>query len=485
MTVALTGLGRVFVNSSGRQGGNRYKYHACMKVDGVDKSLGDVTSIFCPKPDAYDEFIEIGTIKGADSRATSTLTGYLPIDSRGILEEIFNQRCGFDLQIHYGQCNRPDDFNQFLSAMILKDVKLTSYAISALTARTPDERAAVDETAAISIGDFYRIYSTTEAKLQPTQLTGNVNAFGIDIASVKSCGDNCNERDDGCEVWIGGHVATNKSLSFIITEDGGSTWRTTSMRTTLLHTAPEHLALLHISDGYVYVLVSQNFTSYVLRASITSILNGFADTTLIYTSPVSTYFHQMTSSDNYVWIAGVQQPSTVYVIAISKDTLIATPYTKVDTEGYMRAIYAYSDDSILTMGDNSNGYYTTIRGGLTKITTKPIANVSISAVKMFSQGKWVVGGADGIYYTNNYGVTWTKVLTTSGIMKFSFYDDIVGYAVTQAGTYRTLDSGNSWLQIGSTVTNHVYQVTVCPSNPNEYLAAVGLIGTSYFLKGTN
>ncbi len=485
MALALTGLGRVFVNSSGRQGGNRYKYHSCMKVDGVDKSLGDVTPIYCPKPDQYDEFIEVGTIKGADSRATSTLTGYLPIDGKGVLEDIYNHKCGFDLQVHYGQCNRPDEFNQFLSAMILKDVKLTSYALTTLTARTPDERAAVDETAAISIGDFYRIYEISEGQVKPSQFTGQVFPFGIVNASIKSCGDNCTERDDGCQVWIAGFVAANKSLHFLVTEDNGATWRLINARAAPVHNHVEFVANMILHSGYIYTQVMQGTSSFFLRTSVTSILSGIPDTITI-AGPLNSFFYYGAGvSDNYVWFAGANSGASA-ITAINVDTLAFEFYTFNDLE-QMRGVYALSDDVVVAVGENGATYHSNIHGVFTKTTTRvPIGSgQGALTVRMFGSTKWLVGSTVGIYYTNDSGVTWTKVLTTSGQGKFAFYDDIVGYYFSGEGTFRTLDSGNTWKQVGSHTATYVQNGAVCPSNPNLYWANVGVIGNSYFIKGSS
>lgn len=483
MTLALTGLGRVFVNASGRNAGSRYKYHSCMKIDGIDKSLGDVTPIYCPDPDRYDEFIEVATIKGADGRATSTLTGYLPMDSVGALEEIYNQKCGFDMQVHYGQCARPNDFNQYASAIILRDVKLTSYAWTPLTARTPDERASIDETAAISIGDFYRIYPVSEAIVKPSQITGTSFVFGIVNVSVQSCGDNCTDKDDGNQTWIGGQITAADNLMFLVTRDNGSSWVAVNGRTSILHNTREDIAKMTVADGYIYTIMNQSSVTTVLKTSINSILNNFADTVTIATIPAAFYF-AIDTSDNYLWLAGYYLNQFV-VTWIHKSTFAMNSHYKSDSE-YPTALYAYSDDNVVVAGLGSSVYYSTVRGIFNKITTEPGTTIAGFDVHMFSESKWLLGFDDGIYYTTNAGATWTKVLTTTGWVKFAFYDDITGYAVTDTGTYRTLDSGTTWTKVSTNLsTSLVSQAVVSPANPNLYWAAVGISSNSHFRKGTS
>jgi hypothetical protein len=71
----------------GYGGGTKFKYHNNMKIDGLDKFIwGTIEPVYLPDPNNYDEFVEVGSIKGAASRVTSTLSGKLPINTYSGLE---------------------------------------------------------------------------------------------------------------------------------------------------------------------------------------------------------------------------------------------------------------------------------------------------------------------------------------------------------------------------------------------------------------
>lgn len=478
MAPALTGLGRVFINSSGV--GGKYLYHSSMKVDGVSKSLGDVTPIYSPHPDQYDEFVEVATIKGADGRATSTLTGYLPIDTQSPLEELERNKCSFNLQVHYGSCTKPNSFNEFDSAIILRDVRLTSYDLSTLTARTPDERAVIDETAAISIGKMYRILPVKQQRLSVSFLPANAFAFGVANAANKSCGDDCGVRSNGCDTWIVGVVNANDAVAFAYTKNGGDTWSFTSANASALHNNVVQSANLVEHGGYIYFSVVQGTIAYFYRASVSSILNGSADTTQIATSQNGKYAFEITTSENYIWFVG-QYNNAGWIMTYDTRTGISTQY-QLNSPG-LRSVSAYSDDQVILGAVTSgNIYYSNTHGVFQPLTTLPTTIATVTNLHMITSSVWVVATSIGFYISKDSGATWTSVLPAQNWARISFYDDIVGYANSTLGTWRTLDGGNTWQKIASDNTYQTNDMKVCNANPNIYFIAGG-DGGGYLYKG--
>jgi hypothetical protein len=478
MAPALTGLGRVFINSKGP--GNKYLYHSCMKIDGIDKSLGDVTPIYCPDPIEYDKFIEVATVKGADGRATSTLTAYLPINTISPLEEIYNQGCSFDLQVHYGTCTKPDAFNEFESAIVLTDVRFTSYGLSTLTARTPDERAVVDETAAISIGNFYRILPIKETRLPVIFLPTNAYSFGIVNVSSKSCGDNCDTRSTGCDTWVTGVINASDTISFVYTTDGGVTWTPVSAAASTLHNGDVRSANMVVHGGYIYFTTTAGTTASFYRTSIDSILNGASDTVKIMPDATTTFIYEMKASENYVWYAG-QRASTTSTVRAFDPSLGTFQQFTGDTQTF-RALDALDDDHVLVGGLSGTLYYSTSYGVFTEITT-PFPTATVTGVKMFSANRWLVATSNGTYLTTNAGSTFNLVSASTNWARLSFYDDNTGYLNSTTGTSRTLDGGNTWSKISSLTTFSTNDLQVCEYNPNVYFV-VGGDPTGFISKGS-
>lgn len=486
--IALTGLGRVFVNKGSRNCGNFYKYHSSMKIDGVDKSVGDVTSIYAPDPKIYNRFVEVATISGAESRATSTLTGYLPLKNKGILEDLYNQKCSFDLQVHFGACSRPDDFNTFDSAIILKDVKLTSYGYTALTARTPDERAAIDETAAISIGSFYRVFNTNEGAVVPAAFVADTFPIAILNAGPANCGDGCDDRTDGCSIWIVPFVNAADNVVFAFTMDNGASWSTTSSNSADTHTQNEQMCAAIVDEEYIYYSISNATLSNVYRTRISSILNLSADTIKVFesetTTPDESFIYDLVASDTYIWAVGNNEATDGMVYAYNKYTR-QTEQFPITSGAAFYSVYAYDDNNVVVAGDLDTVYYSNIHGVFIQVAVAPTSLNYISSVHMFSPSHWIIGASGGFYCTSNSGDDWTQRNTANGTVKMAFYDDILGYAVDEVQTFRTLDSGNTWLQIATSTNELVHNVVICPDDPNIYWAAVGLAATpGFLLKGT-
>lgn len=479
MAPALTGLGRVFINARGV--GEKYIYHSFMKVDGLDKSLGDVTPIYLPNPEQYDDFIEVATIKGADSRASSTLTAYLPINTTSPLEEIERQGCSFDIQVHYGQCTRPDSFNEFESAIIMKNVRLTSYGLTTLTARTPDERAIVDETASISVGKFYRILPVKQSRIPVTFFPNNAFSFGITNVGIKSCGDNCAGRSTGCDTWIMGVKNANNSISFAYTTDCGVSWTLTSANAPTAHNTTVQAINMYAYGGYIYFATVQTSITSFYRTSIASILAGSADTVSIMPNANTTFMFEIKASQNYIWFVGQRGTNVSTIRAYSPTTGLYQDFTN-DTETF-RAIDVLSDDIVVVGGMTGVIYYSNSFGAFTEVTTKPTTTGTVTGIKVFSATRWLIGTSVGYFLTTNAGLSWTKVLDAANWARLSFYDDIVGYANSTLGTYRTLDAGVTWQKIASDITYNTNDLLVCEHNPNIYMVAGGDTGGGYLYKG--
>ena len=482
MQLALTGLGRVFVQKSGRNCGSFYKYHSSMKIDGLDKTVGDVTSIYVPDPKRYDEFIEAATISGAESRATSTLTGYLPLKNKGALEDLYNQKCAFDLQIHYGSCTRPDDFNEFDSAIILKDVRLTSYGVSTLTARGPEERAAIDETAAISIGSFYRVFNIEEAVVRPPSFVADTFPMAILNAGPANCGDDCDDRTDGCSVWISPYVSDDGTISFAITLNNGLTWTAQSSNSGDTHVGTAAQVDALIDSGFIYYVTASATISRLYKVSIDSLLNGNADTIRVAeteaTTP-ATLIYRLAASDNYIWMVGGDGATDGVVYTYNKYTRETIEYRLTSADFF--GIDVFDENHVVVVGDDDTVYYSTVHGVFGPVAVAPTSTNYISSVHMFSKSHWIIGSSGGLYCTSNSGASWSNRNTSAGTVRLAFYDDILGYAVDAQGTFRTLDSGNTWLRTQFNVNEEMHNIVICQDDPNVYWASGGEATTPGFL----
>lgn len=484
--IALTSQGRVFINLDGSGCGNPYTFYNCMKVDSVDKSLGDITSIYCPDPNAYDEFIEVASIKGADSRWTSTLTGRLEIDRKSALEQLLEQGCAFNMQVHYGRCTQPDSFSEFESAIIFEDVRLTSYGLSTLTATSPDERAAIDETAAISIGNIYRVFTPTISEITNGLNIGSNSIFGVGNADARSCGTDCDTRSNGCSIWFVAAYNTAGTVIFYYTTDGGVTWTQVASNITQQHDGGEFLARMLIAGSTTYVSIYDGGTTYVYSIPNSSIVSGTVTPTLIQTLP-NYSITDMAESDSYIWLVGGSSTNNEYIAYIEKSTgefVTLNDGTLFTGTNFFYSVDALDDDNVLIAGFGGTYAYSNSFGIFQTGDNAAVSNIVISnKAKMFTKNNWLIAAGQTLYCTKNAGATWSAVRGYTGTLSMGFYDNIVGYMQDNTGIYRTINSGSSWNQIYTASEVFAQEIVPCPFNPNMFMSAGGNSGTSYVYLG--
>lgn len=480
----LTGDGRVFINTDGPGCGNSFRYSNCLKLAGLDKSLGDITPIYCPDPNTYDEFKEVASIKGADSRWTSTLSSKLPIDTYSLIEELVMQGCAFDLQVHFGRCTRPDSFYEFQSAYIVRNARLTNYGVSDIVAVTPDERAVVEETAAISAAEVYRIFNMNYANLMVGAISGRVT--GLAHADAKSCGTACNNKSNGCQVWVvhlSDPLTTDK---FMYTVNGGISWMTLPAGYTSIHNGTVFQSPIAVSGANAYTAIRTGTTAYLYYTPLSSIVtDNLPSPTLILTEPTTAIYDIAEGSDSVFAVGGAAAGGS-YIVAIDRSSNSATVLddTALFNTGTLFSVYAYDDENVLVGGD-SGRYAVSSSYGIFTPGVLPVSG-NVTEVFMVDENNWLalVEGF-GIYCTANRGNEWKLVLGNANAGRFGFYDSISGFAQFTDGVYRTLDSGNTWSKVHSVVVPNVINVIPCPHNANTVMTAGGnTLANPYILKGS-
>ena len=148
---------RVFLIERRARGDRAPAYHSSLIAGAVEQSFGDIEKIEVPNPDKYGEFDEIGEIRGGEERATTSLSGRYAADLASELLRLAKIKCASDLQIHFGACQNPSDFNNFSKAIVLENVQLTSVSTDELGTLESGDQAAVNESAEISASKWYEI----------------------------------------------------------------------------------------------------------------------------------------------------------------------------------------------------------------------------------------------------------------------------------------------------------------------------------------
>lgn len=491
-TPATTAFSRVFVIEGGARGDHRPRYESCLKAGGIDQSFGDVERIECPSGQRYGQFEEVGQIRGATERPTTNLTGRYQSSQASDLLAIARKGCAIDVQVHFGTCTNPSDFNRFAKAVIYEGAFLTNFSTDDLGALGSDEQAVVNESADLSASLVYEILPLTFARRADDLVTNQL--LDVVICDTTGCGD-CGEESDGCSrVYAitsaaGGSPSTPADVVFSLNK--GETWYVSEIDSLGAAEAPTAIACI---GGYLVVFSNASGSlHYVEKADVDETSGG------------ETWVEVATGFDaagppNDAWSVG----SRAFVVGDGGYVYICDDPTAGVTEvdagvasaQDLNAVHAISEDFAVAVG-NLNAVIKTENGVTWTGVTGPRLLVNLNCIQIKGEQEWWVGTADGrLYYTLNGGTSWTeKTFPGSGsgtVHDIAFATGSVAYLAhaTAAGAGRILrsyDGGYSWqvMPEGAGIlpaNDRVNALAACEQDVN-FVVGVGLGdgGTGGFL----
>lgn len=505
----MTGQGRVFINASTDICNTSYDFHACMSVTSLSRSAGDVTSIVCPSDTQFNKFDEVATVQNPATRWSSGLSGMLPVNVASPLEVIERNGLAFNMQVHYGECQAPNDFNDFTVALVMSDVLLTSYSLGELTALTADAITFVPENSDISIRDYFRVFNLNWSV---TETVANL-VLDIGWCRVNAC-TNTNEYV-GLALGYENSAIGNQPI-FHVSLDSGNTWSTVSVLGTGTAATPQSMGFHCYNDDVVYYYAHDtNLGSTIARTSLDGLINGLTNVTQVFSATTDEeYFRFSAESDKDVYFVGGVTASSAtggsYGVMYEKSSGLVTVFDNhtlfpnaVGTPGVQWGrMFVFDDDNVVLGGtepsvttgapyafSNTRGTFNT---GRVTVNGTPI-NESISFIHMFSESDWLfICSSGSVVCTNNSGSTWKLVGTNS--LSFiprpnsrQLFSDVLGYHISSLGIYRTMDLWQTGTLVHSPTTSFAfgYVIAIHPNDPNLVLASVPIAGDdSTFITGT-
>jgi len=446
--------GRIFINKKRGNSYTPYTYHTSMKIGTVDKNYGETTPIYAPKDDRLDEFVEVASIRGTESRWGSSFTGRIPTKYKSILRELSDNRCAFDAQIHYGLCTNPASFHNYESILILENALISQYTTTELTALTPDERGVLEETINITAENVYPVYQT-----ELYENADEVTSLGAIVALTKGNYATCEDCLIPCASYFGIRIPQNcnlagNNLTIIYTLDNGETWEETVLNCNA-SVCDNDIETYNIeSDGtYLYLTFNEGSStnghlyivpiSEVIEGTITSyIYNELLDSLTIYDTALT---------EKSLWIVGTN--GIIYKL----DRALMTYSLQSNTTLFTNTWYdvsAYDDNNILVAGATGRLLVRTNGSSFRLITLTidgdPVTD-NLYNVLMKSKTEWLVATSTGeLYCTMNSGKSWKLIYDfNSCITNIVFSSNNVGYLATKqpARVYRTIDGGFSWQEL--------------------------------------
>lgn len=485
--VLRTPYSRLFLIEDGAAPNITPDYMGLARVSANSFKQGTLTPVRKPSPDVYGAFEIIDMIQGAPDLPQMTVESRMrPVISD--LLRIVNKGCAVDLQVHFGTCQNPSDFDGgWAFIRVLELGRPSDYGVDSLGAIDADQNAVVTETVPFSGERIFDIKHVRPSEVAGAQLTDIVNR--VLICDSKTCGA-CGISSDGCQIMfaVTGTVTGSPGLppELLYSQDGGATWATTNIATMGIAEVATDMACV----GVNLVVISTTGTAGNYHyAKIADILTGTATWTKVTTGFVATFTPTRIVSIGpaYTWIVGTG--GYIYFMAdVSSGVTVQSAGTV--TAQNLLGVHAYDFNNIVAVGA-SNVVLNSANGGASwTLITGPSVGVSLNTVWMQSAARWLIGNAGGnLYYTLNNGLTWVNKIfsgTAAGqIRDIQFASRSVGYMLHDTATprgrvLRTINGGYSWVVVPDETgipvptTTSLRAVAACVDNPN-----VALVGGTH------
>jgi photosystem II stability/assembly factor-like uncharacterized protein len=491
--IVTTGFSRLFLMRGGAGPNVKPEYEGQWKAMEVQQAFGDVKLIHTPSRTQLDQFDTTGKIVGEQGVAQLTVQARYADNLSEVLA-ICRSGCDSDVQVHFGQCKNPTDFNGgWEKILVVTNARIPTYKASPLGALEPSERALIMEDVAFHGIEVYEIARMLYQDTAVNYVLREV--VDLAICDAPNCGGDCGSPTDGCQYV---YAATKNSggspgllAEVIATPDGGSTWKANTINGMASNQNPS--ALLCSAANLVVISADAGALFYATTQDLQNqAASPFAKvTTGIVTGgePRNAWAY----GPSFTWMVG--NGGYIYFTSDPTQGLSVQDAGNV-TSSQLNAVNGLDANTLVAVGNNGAVVFTR-NGGITwaVVPTAP-TNANLTAVAMISENVWWVGSDTGhLYFTFDGGSSWEeKNFPGSGAGKIhdiAFVNTgspvaMVGYMAyeTNGGVgriYRTISGGNSWY-IAPEDTSKVptaarfNSVAVC-QDPNRVFAG-GVFDTS-------
>lgn len=490
-----TGYSRVFAIPYRAGPTNQPIYEGFWKAEGLSWKQGDIKPIRYPSPTSYDKFITAGKIRGETGLPEIKIMAKFTDDVSDFLK-LTRQGCDVDIQVHFGLCANPQDFNGgWTKVAVLEGAAITDYSLGNMGALEPSERAQIDESVPLTGEDYYEILRMIYSELASTQVVQEV--LDIKVCDAVQCGL-CGIVSDGCQYLFALTAAhqgsPGRNAELLISQNGGVSWAVSYITSIPATSDPVQLNCVGVN-----VVVTSQEGANLSYAPIADLWAGTETWTSVTTGIVASSEPgaMFTLGPTLTWLVG----KLGYIYFTADPTAgVSVQDAGVATAQNLSAIHGWDSDNLVAVGA-SNAVVFTNDGGVTWASvTGPNVGVVLNTVFMRGQLEWWVGDAAGkVWYTINGGQSWTqKLVPKTGlgqVRHIIFSTPSVGYISIDNGTagflLRTIDGGWDWFTTPETslhaslpTNSKLNKVATC-ADPNITFAAGNKIaaGDGVIIKG--
>lgn len=469
-----------------------YSYFPCLGVDALSQDFGDVTRVECPDPYNYGKFIEVGNVSGEIGRMTTTLSTRLSRNELSLFRNFAVRGCGFDMHIHFGLCQKPNDFNAFDKMLIFENVYVTSYGTDALSALQSADRETIMETIDITIGGYTEVVPLTYANRNTPVITALDDFVGLTYADNQNCGADCDNPSDGCTNLFG----LSSIGEMVYSKDASRTWQlsTPVWEGTAPGFAPIGIGWL---NNAVYTFVNSP-TWQTIFSNKEDIYNDVAPTEVGNTDvPALTVLTAMGTGVS----KGIVVGESGFIGVLSDPAKgFDEIYAGVQTTGDLRHVgFRIKSNDALLVGDNAT-VVSYMGGELEEVVTtgSAIGADDLTAGIPATDNKFIVGTVTGLLYCTiepSNPSAWTEIRhplssASSAVTDIQMLHRHIFVATFANGEILiSYDGGGTWnrhsavaAKSGHTSTGVIEQIVPCPYDVNKIVfggTATG--GTGFYV----
>lgn len=475
-----SGYSRVFVVENGAGPTSPPQYEGLMRAGKVTFDQGKNTSVFVPDPNQYGRFDIAGKVIGEPGLPQIDIDAYYTTDLSELLKLVAGE-CDHDIQLHFGLCKNPQDFNAgWDKIMVLEKARATNYSTTDMGALNPAHGGVVTETTKFEGQNLYEIKALSFLERAQAQVNDAVTT--LTFCDSPSCGS-CGVPSDGCQAIFGCTKSSGGSPgllgSVVFSTDGGATWFNDPIDSmTAAHTPNDMICV-----GQNIIIVSSD-SGAIEWADTTDVVAGIETWLEVTAGFVAGHGPKCIFSLNEVNTIMGGLGGYIYRTVDPTSGATSVLDAGVATTQDLNSISAVDQDNIVIVG-KGNAVVVTADGGVVWVSlTGPAPGVELSAVWMQSLTEWWITGLDGnLYYTLNAGASWArKVFPGSGTgsaYDIKFVTDSVGYmshstATPKGRILRTIDGGFSWYVLpeskGTMPSNRGFATIAVCSDPNKVFA---------------
>lgn len=410
-------------------------------------SVGEDTKITAPDPKNFNRDVQVGTVAGADERATFSIGSRFTV-MIAILLGWANRKCRVDIFALSGKCGNPSDFTEGGEKWAYyPDGRVSAHNFENYAAFGRDENNPTNEMVDMTSETYYEFLYMGQERIASAVTSRQI--YTIDAYLGNDC-ENCPDPTDRILATMAGASATPGTKPVLLySEDGGENWSQQSITTMFSN---EDVVDSAVAGGDLVILSNAgnelHYTDiemvYDASNSWQQVPTGF----VIGKNP-----NAMSLSDiRHLWIVG--NGGYVYFSRNYK-TGVEVQDGGIATTNHLRAVHAHNNANVLAVGDSNAVIYTKNGGTSWNAVTGPSVGVNLGACWMWDKDCWFVGeGANGtgkLWLTTNQGRTWSVVAvpaTYGRIDKIQFVSEAEGYISARDGSrsyiLRTITAGNEW-----------------------------------------